>query len=146
MDLNGAIYSLNFTGYDGSSATDVIFTSAEVLNSDGLPINLQVIGGGFNTTPTDVKSDEPLIFQLNQNYPNPFNPTTRIKYSIAKNSFVSLIVYNIVGEKVTTLIEQQQYAGRYEVDWNASNLANGIYIYRVQAGNFVETKKMILLK
>ena len=88
----------------------------------------------------------PLEFELFQNYPNPFNPTTVIRYGIPKESTAKLVVYNILGEVVKTLVENKQKAGSYEVNFNASNLATGIYIYRIQAGDFVDTKKMILMK
>jgi hypothetical protein len=101
-------------------------------------------------TITDVEDrwmfEIPKQFELHQNYPNPFNPTTVIRYGIPKESNVKLVVYNILGEVVKTLVENKQKAGSYEVNFNASNLATGIYIYRIQAGSFVDVKKMILIK
>lgn len=88
----------------------------------------------------------PTEFSLFQNYPNPFNPTTAIKYELPKQSRVQLIIYNILGQKVDELVNTFQKAGRYEVKWNAENFASGIYYYRIEAGNFVQTKKLILLK
>ena len=85
-------------------------------------------------------------FSLSQNYPNPFNPETVIRYSIPKAEEVSLVVYNLIGEEVTHLIGETQQAGYYKVTWDASNAASGIYLYRLQAGNFIQTKKMILMK
>ena len=85
-------------------------------------------------------------FSLSQNYPNPFNPETAIRYSIPKAEEVSLVVYNLIGEEVTHLIGETQRAGYYKVTWDASNVASGIYFYRLQAGNFIQTMKMILLK
>jgi hypothetical protein len=85
-------------------------------------------------------------YQLNQNYPNPFNPSTTIKYSIPIAGLVTLTVFNILGEQVKTLINQEMPAGNYTVQFNASSLASGIYLYRIQAGSFVQTKKMILLR
>ncbi len=90
----------------------------------------------------------PSNFSLGQNYPNPFNPSTNIQYSISKRQFVSLKVYNLLGNEVATLVNKEQSAGSYNVPVTMSNLnlSSGTYFYRLQAGNFVETKKMILLK
>jgi hypothetical protein len=88
----------------------------------------------------------PENFVLAQNYPNPFNPTTQINYSIPSAQKVVLKVYDALGRDVATLVNDQQAAGNYTVDFNASNLASGIYFYRLQAGSFVQMKKMILMK
>ncbi|MBU0473370.1 MAG: T9SS type A sorting domain-containing protein [Bacteroidetes bacterium] len=90
-------------------------------------------------------------YKLEQNYPNPFNPTTTIKYSIPNNvknemSNVKLIVYDILGKEVATLVDEKKNAGNYEVKLNASNLASGIYLYKLQSGEFVQTKKFVLMK
>jgi len=85
-------------------------------------------------------------YSLYQNYPNPFNPSTLIKYDIKKDGFVSLKVYNILGKEVASLVNEEKCAGRYEVEFNGSNLGSGIYYYRLQAGEYSETKKMLLLK
>ena len=97
------------------------------------------------------KVELPARFELNQNYPNPFNPTTRISYSIptfnGKQSLnVTLNVYNTLGQKVATLVNKAQAPGNYSVQFNASNLPSGVYFYKLQAGNFTSTKKMILMK
>jgi hypothetical protein len=85
-------------------------------------------------------------FALMQNYPNPFNPTSAIRYSIPEASFATIKVYDMLGNEVATLINEEQPAGNYEVDFNAAGLSSGMYLYRLQAGNFVEVKKMILMK
>lgn len=85
-------------------------------------------------------------FELQQNYPNPFNPSTIIKFAIPKESKVSLKVYNLLGQEISTLLNQELKAGSYEVDFKASNLASGIYFYSIEAGSFSATKKMMLLK
>ena len=95
---------------------------------------------------TEKKSNIPLQFGLKQNYPNPFNPKTNIEFSIPKSEFVTLKVYNILGEEVSTLVSARLIAGRYRYDWNASNVASGVYLYRIQAGDYVDAKKMILLR
>ena len=88
----------------------------------------------------------PKEFKLEQNYPNPFNPTTRIRYQVSSLSEVSLKVYGILGSEVVTLVNEEQQPGYYEVQFKASNLASGVYIYRLQAGSFISTKKMMLLR
>lgn len=88
----------------------------------------------------------PLAFELGQNYPNPFNPGTVIKYSIPENGFVTLDVYNLLGEKVASLVNKVQEAGRYQINFDASNLASGIYVYNLKSGSFNSVKKMLLMK
>lgn len=98
---------------------------------------------------TDVKeiSKLPTNFTLYQNYPNPFNPTTNIRFSIPESNTVELIVYNVLGQKVTTLVNEYLSAGTHQSDFNAMNLSGGVYIYTLRVGNhYVESKKMILLK
>jgi hypothetical protein len=92
---------------------------------------------------TDVIPD---AYRLEQNYPNPFNPTTNIRYSIPQNAFVTLTVFDMLGREVATLVNQEQAAGSYVADFNAASLANGTYFYKIQAGNFSETRKMMVLK
>lgn len=94
----------------------------------------------------DEDQTQPLTFQMEQNFPNPFNPTTKIKFQIAKNDFVSLKVYNVLGNEVATLLNENKPAGSYEINFDASSLSSGTYFYKLQTGSFVETKKMILLK
>ena len=88
----------------------------------------------------------PNRFILYQNYPNPFNPITRISYTIPELSFVELKLYDVLGNEVATLVNEEKQSGYYEVEFNSKNLVSGIYFYKLQAGNFVESKKMILLK
>ncbi len=93
--------------------------------------------------PTSVTVDN---FELSQNYPNPFNPVTNIKYSIANNSNVKLVVFDMLGREVATLVNGAQNAGSYEVAFDASNLSSGIYVYTLTSGNFTSSKKLTLLK
>ncbi len=88
----------------------------------------------------------PLSSSLSQNYPNPFNPSTKIRFSITKSSFVILKVYDVLGREIKTLVDEEKSAGIYEATFNASTLPSGVYIYRLQAGTFIETKKMVLIK
>jgi len=88
----------------------------------------------------------PVSFELYQNYPNPFNPSTTIKFAVPKESNVNLSIYNVLGELVSTLVSEQKKPGYYEYKLNSSNLASGIYLYRIKAGDFIKTKKMVLIK
>jgi len=104
---------------------------------------------GYATAPFVSITDEGVVpekYVLSQNYPNPFNPVTVIRYSIPKAEEVSLVVYNLIGEEVAHLIDERKPAGSYKVTWDASNFSSGIYFYRLQAGDFVQTRKMVLLK
>jgi hypothetical protein len=83
---------------------------------------------------------------LEQNYPNPFNPTTVVTYLLPVASNVKLIVYDLLGRPVATLVNERQAAGRHSVKFDAGGLSSGVYFYRLQAGNFVRTKKMILVQ
>ena len=100
---------------------NVVFIEEEQMN---LPVNTMLLG----------------------NYPNPFNPTTTIKYQISELSFVTLKVYDVLGSEVITLVNEEKPTGVYEITWYAEDLPSGIYFYRLQAGFFVETKKMVLIK
>jgi len=93
-----------------------------------------------------VSSQMPSAFKLSQNYPNPFNPVTNINFDLPKESSVKLTVYDALGKEVTVLVNQHLGAGSYNADWNASDYPSGIYFYKLEAGSFVETKKMILIK
>jgi hypothetical protein len=97
-----------------------------------------------------VKVDEvkqlPTEIRLNQNYPNPFNPTTTIIYEIPEKSIVTLKVYDILGNEITTLLNEEKQPGSYKVNWNANSISSGIYFYTLSAGNYFSTKKMVLIK
>ena len=88
----------------------------------------------------------PKEYALSQNYPNPFNPVTRIDYQLPEKNHVALRIYNILGEVVATLVDREMDAGYYSVNWDAGNLASGIYFYRLNSGSFISTKKLILMK
>ncbi len=85
-------------------------------------------------------------FSLSQNYPNPFNPSTVIKYSIPKEVFVSVKVFDVTGREVKALVNENQKAGSYEITFDASALSSGVYFYEIKTGNFTNTKKMLLIK
>jgi len=88
----------------------------------------------------------PLSFNLSQNFPNPFNPSTAIQYSIPQRSNVTLKIYDILGNELETLVNEEKTMGTYELTWNAANLPSGVYFYQLKAGEFIQTKKMILIK
>jgi probable HAF family extracellular repeat protein len=98
------------------------------------------------TSPVDETQINPENFKLDQNFPNPFNPSTSIGYRISDRGFVSLKVYDILGNEVATLVNEEKSKGSYEANFDASRLSSGIYFYKLQAGSFVATKKMILIK
>ncbi|MBC8491366.1 MAG: T9SS type A sorting domain-containing protein [Candidatus Marinimicrobia bacterium] len=94
----------------------------------------------------DESANLPTEFALSQNYPNPFNPITRINYDLPEATFVTLKIYDMLGREVQTLVNKSQQAGRYSVMFDASKLSSGVYFYKLEAGNFVEMKKMILMR
>jgi hypothetical protein len=116
----------------------------------------QISGFNHNTNFTDIQwpgataVDEhiikPIDYSLSQNYPNPFNPSTTVNYSLPQTGLVKLTLYNILGEEVKTLVNDVKEKGNYSVNLNASELTSGIYIYRIEAGSFIQTRKMTLLK
>lgn len=117
--------------------------SGLVLRADA--VRFQWVSDGSNDISAG-KNDLPLATSLSQNYPNPFNPTTGIQFSIVNTQFTILKVYDILGREVTTLVNERKAPGYYAVRFDASGLASGIYLYRLTAGQFVQTRKMIILK
>ena len=103
-------------------------------------------GFGITSVENEIDVKGPISFSLEQNYPNPFNPSTTINYRIPELSFVTIKVYDVLGSEIITFVNEQKPVGRYTVEFDATNLSSGIYFYQLQAGNFVETKKMVFLK
>jgi hypothetical protein len=109
---------------------------------------------GVNASDAVLSIDEellPEVYALHQNYPNPFNPITTLRYDLPENSLVNIIIYDIMGREVKTLVNTTQDAGFKSVIWNATNdygkpVSAGVYLYKIQAGKFVQTKKMVLMK
>ena len=95
---------------------------------------------------TKNENGNPENFLLYQNFPNPFNPLTTIKYAIPSISFVALAIYDILGNLVAELVHKEQSAGYYNINFDASSLPSGVYFYRLECGNYISTKKLILLK
>lgn len=88
----------------------------------------------------------PMEFALQQNYPNPFNPSTTIRYGLPQRSQVLLTVFNTLGQRLAELVKGEIEAGYHQVNFNASNLSSGVYFYRIQAGDFVQTRKLLLVR
>jgi hypothetical protein len=166
-ELNAVPRLIKYKGYDGSiwsqsfqfSDGDVTgLQKPEVGDIDGSTPISAFVGANYDgvffdnaSWPTvgiedDLTSQIPTKFEVSQNYPNPFNPTTMIKFNIPEASKVSLKIYDVLGNEIATLLNEEKNKGTYEVNFNATNLSSGIYFYKLEAGNFVETKKMILLK
>ena len=91
-------------------------------------------------------NQQPQQFELNQNYPNPFNPITRIEYSVPKSGYITLKVYNILGQEIASLYEGFQSSGNYTIAFNGSEFSSGVYLYQMKAHNFSDIKRMLLLK
>jgi hypothetical protein len=107
---------------------------------------LHTSNGGVTFVDEEVIDEVPTDFLLSQNYPNPLNPSTKIKYSIPQSSNVVIKVFDILGSEIETLVNEEKPTGTYELMWNAANLPSGVYFYQLKAGDFIQTKKMILLK
>jgi hypothetical protein len=134
-----------------STIGNVVCPMVAARSSDGLVVVATHGEGVYSANQTVVgvelnNSVIPTRFTLSQNYPNPFNPSTKINFTLPSPNNVKITVYDISGKKVADLLNQQLDAGSHTVDFNAAKLASGTYIYRIQAGNFVEAKKMVLLK
>ena len=101
-----------------------------------------VCGEGINLTGGNV----PQTYSLEQNYPNPFNPTTNIRFGLPKSGLVKMVIYDVLGRVVTTLVNEYKEAGEYTVDFDASAIASGVYFYKIESGSFTDVKKMLLVK
>lgn len=138
--FEGTSVTMNFTGGEAVSG---VFTNSSINVTGGF-------GNGVDLVPTSnelLREDIPEVFRLNQNYPNPFNPSTNISFDLPRTSNVRLEVFNSIGARVSTLINEQKSAGRYTYQFEAGDLASGIYFYRLVAdGNLISTQKMLLIK
>jgi len=140
---NGAVVSSN-ANFNVSSNLGQLFTG--VSTSPDFIVNTGFYYGVSLIVSVDEEEVLPIEFKLEQNFPNPFNPVTVIKFSVPHFEHVAINVYDITGSNVATLVNKQMDAGNYTLTVDASFLASGVYIYRITAGNFVATKKMMLLK
>jgi hypothetical protein len=148
VDENGTVVAVNnstsnnpFTLTAPSEGTFLVNAGYNDPNKewDSVSVIIALTGIGGITEPIPT-------YKLYSNYPNPFNPSTKIKYLVAEKTFVSLKIYDVAGSEVASIVNQEQAAGEYEIYFTADNLTSGVYFYKLQAGNFIETKKMILMK
>ena len=140
--------SVTITGYTLTNQTRIRFRLDASDDDDDIyldEIRVSAVSEGLSTIDL-ANSDKPNSYVLAQNYPNPFNPTTIIHFSIPIGSLVSLKVYDLLGREVTELVNEKKQEGDYEFEFNGGNLSSGIYYYRLHAGDFVETKKFVLIK
>jgi hypothetical protein len=146
---SAVIVSFSFTAPDSGSA--IIYATGNSVNLNG-----SVTGDAWNfslprnitISPVTGINDEIFTrsFKLEQNYPNPFNPSTTIKYSLAQTERVTLSIYDLSGREVVKLIDEEKPAGEYDIKWNASSYSSGVYFIKMQAGQFSETRKVVLMK
>ncbi|MFN4111058.1 MAG: T9SS type A sorting domain-containing protein, partial [Ignavibacteria bacterium] len=115
-------------------------------NEQTLINNMLIAQQKYETIVSVDKNMEYMTYNLSQNYPNPFNPRTRIEFIIPTNERVELSVFNLLGEKVETLIDKELDAGKHFIDFDASKLSSGMYFYKIEAGEFTSIKKMVLVK
>jgi len=148
------------------SAFDTTYTDTMVTIGNTYYYYVTAVASGMESDPSDTVSTTvqapvgikvnwgdgiPVTFAMEQNYPNPFNPVTTIRYQLPKSANVHLAVYNMLGQKVKTLVNENQPAKYYSIQWNGLNetgskVASGIYLYRIEAGDYIKTNKMLLLK
>ena len=119
---------------------------ANILVMGAANVNCPVVENESSSGVEQFGNSTPNSYELDQNFPNPFNPSTTIRFSVPSSEFVSLRIYNSIGEKVAELVNQVLPAGIYNVNWNAENVSSGVYFYKIEAGSFINTKKMILLR
>ncbi len=147
---SGAIH-IDTVQHPDYASTEYIFVPTPIISQAYRPAwkgPINITFTGINETDP---SNIPISFELEQNFPNPFNPSTKIKYALPTISHVSIRVYNLLGQEITSLVNEEKSAGTYETVWNGldksnNEVASGIYFYKLIAGDFVETKKMMLIK
>jgi len=130
--------------FDLDGKTDLAIIATDEFGHDSLFVLYNT--GNVSGISEETFQQIPENFSLSQNYPNPFNPITTIRFELPEDEKVSLKIFNILGEEVSTLVNTDLKAGQHEFQFNANNLSSGIYFYQLQAGSFVQTKKMILIR
>jgi CubicO group peptidase (beta-lactamase class C family) len=153
-NISGSVTITNIAPGEVVEPTSSFFVSVDSNFSGVFNFNFEIKSGGWLywkdsiSIITNVEDEvtSPVSYRLYQNYPNPFNPVTIIEFALPIPGFVTLSIFNILGEQVATLVFEYLTAGSYKYEWNASELTSGIYIYRLKSGNFVSIKKMVLMK
>lgn len=159
IELNSAVFTINDTlpvtitpgdsiefTVEFSPDSSVLYENKLTLKTNKGMKSIYLFGYGKSPSSVDNKTVNPGSYYLFQNYPNPFNSETVIRYSIPLLSRVQITVYDILGIKINTLIDEEKPAGTYKLNWDSVDLPSGVYFYRIKSGDFVQTKKMILLK
>lgn len=147
--LNWGFQNLNLYRYNNNNKIYSIDSNILYIIGENRFILKTTDGGGIINYPigiVPVSSEIPDNFSLHQNYPNPFNPVTKIKFDISSQSITKIIIYDLLGREVTTLVDEQLKPGTYEVDWDGTGFASGVYFYSLVTNDFVETKRMVLVK
>ncbi|HWA07365.1 MAG TPA: T9SS type A sorting domain-containing protein, partial [Ignavibacteria bacterium] len=132
----------NAVGMDGSG--NVIVTGGTNIGGFNNMCTIKFAPGTIGISP--VSNEIPNGYSLSQNYPNPFNPVTTIEFSVPVSGIVKLVIYNSLGKEVESLVNNQLNPGKYKADWDASKYSSGVYFFKILAGSFTETKRMILVK
>jgi hypothetical protein len=152
-DINSSVHTIDMQGVEYPLTVRVEKMDMRIMDETGKRINENVKAGeelmisDAQITKLMVSGELlPTVYALEQNYPNPFNPSTMIEFSLPEATDVSLTIYNTLGQKITELVNGKLEAGHYNYQWNASNLATGMYIYELRTDNFVSVKKMLLMK
>jgi hypothetical protein len=143
---NFANYNLLLLGVTNSNVYDLNKLSEIEIVQNSKSSNYKLIVGTDEFVENIQSELIPREFSLSQNFPNPFNPATIIKFSIAKKSYVSLKIFDVLGNEVGNLVNEIKPAGNYDIKFNGEQLSSGVYFYRLETTDFVQTKKMILLK
>jgi hypothetical protein len=147
--LQNGVYFVEVFRFMPLSSPDTVFIGSTSFTYGGsvLAFFLQSYQSDcYSITESRGDKEYPKEFVLKQNYPNPFNPTTTIRYVIPERALVTIKIYDILGDEITTLVNEEKPIGYYEVEFIASNLSSGVYFYKLTAGDFIQTKKMILLR
>ena len=142
-----AIHSINETWQFNGKPIDSLLTELKKDTSlNFIEYNRSIQYDSIYVTGINKLIAKPDKFFISNAYPNPFNPSTTIRYEIPKETYVTIKIFDVLGREVATLLNTEQKAGEYEVEWNAKNFASGVYFYQVKAGDFMAAKKMLLIK
>ena len=130
----------------------LLLTTSSTSCNNNIPFNTTNLPPGLSyyfSCPTGIgplTGEIPTVYSLTQNYPNPFNPSTKISYGLPKSGNVKLVLYDLLGREVRTLVNEFKKAGIYDIEFNASELSSGVYFYKIESGDFADVKKMVLMK